>query len=191
MPLHCATYCFRNSEEIVALMGAQFQRHRGGIFRTQIVESDHPIMKGFGGFESWDETYVHHKHNEQNRLVLAYRVDDEGREPWTWVRTHGEGRVFYTAWGHDHRTWSNPGFHHLVERGIRWAAGQDPSSLPRYQQDLPFVPPQMTGQRTDKESVAFIDVGAKIPNYPPSQRWGSAGCTDVDDATPAVTTGVD
>ena len=34
----------------------------------------------------------------------------EGREPWTWVRTHGEGRVFYTAWGHDQRTWSNPGF---------------------------------------------------------------------------------
>ena len=30
-------------------------------------------MKGFRGFESWDETYVHHLHNEKNRTVLEYR----------------------------------------------------------------------------------------------------------------------
>ena len=44
-------------------------------------------------------------------------------EPWTWIRTQGKGRVFYTAWGHDQRTFGNPGFHNLVERGIRWAIG--------------------------------------------------------------------
>ena len=81
VPLHCATYCFRNSDDIVALMGAQFKRHGGQVFRTEITEVDHPIMRGFGGFESWDETYVHHLHNEKNRTVLAYRVDKEGREP--------------------------------------------------------------------------------------------------------------
>jgi type 1 glutamine amidotransferase len=110
VPLHCATYCFRNNDEIVALMGGQFKRHGVGTFRTKIVQADHPIMKGFGGFKSWDETYVHHLHNEKNRTVLAYRVDSSGREPWTWVRTHGKGRVFYTAWGHDGRTWGNAGF---------------------------------------------------------------------------------
>ncbi len=30
-----------------------------------------------------------------------------GREPWTWVRTHGKGKVFYTAYGHDERVWNN------------------------------------------------------------------------------------
>src|SRR5690625_5497657 len=78
-------------------------------------------MAGFDGFASWDETYVHQMHNQENRTVLSYR--DE--EPWTWVRAQGDGRVFYTAWGHDERTWQNPGFHELLERGIRWAAGQD------------------------------------------------------------------
>ena len=73
------------------------------------------------GFESWDETYVHAKHNEKDRTVLEYRAEASGKEPWTWVRTHGKGRVFYTAWGHDQRTWGNPGFQNLVERGIRWA----------------------------------------------------------------------
>ena len=51
------------------------------------------------------------------------------KEPWTWVRTQGKGRVFYTAWGHDQRTWSNPGFQNLVERGIRWATRRDPANV--------------------------------------------------------------
>ena len=47
------------------------------------------------------------------------RVDAEGREPYTWVRTQGKGRVFYTAFGHDERTWGNPGFQQLIEQGTR------------------------------------------------------------------------
>lgn len=172
VPLHCATYCFRNNDEVVALMGAQFKRHGTGVFRTELANQDHAIMKNFGGFESWDETYVHHLHNEKNRTVLAYRVDSEGREPWTWVRTHGAGRVFYTAWGHDQRTWSNPGFHNLVERGIRWASGDDPAKAGPYMEDLPFPIPKMTAPRNDVAKFEYVDVGAKIPNYPPSKRWG-------------------
>src|SRR5579864_8621038 len=132
VPLHCASYCFLNSPKYIALVGAQFQRHGTGVFRTKIAQPDDPIMKGFGGFESWDETYVHHKHNNADRVVLEYRAEGEGEEPWTWVRTEGKGRVFYTAWGHDERTWSNPGFQNLVERGIRWAARQDPGVVPEF-----------------------------------------------------------
>ena len=123
IPLHCASYCFLNSPKYVELVGAQFQKHGTGIFRTTIAEPNHPVMKGFKGFESWDETYVHTKHNEKDRTVLEYRVEGDRKEPWTWVRTHGKGRVFYTAWGHDERTWGNPGFQDLLERGIRWAVG--------------------------------------------------------------------
>ena len=172
VPLHCATYCFRNSSEVVALMGAQFQGHGTGVFRTEIAEPDHPIMNSFGGFESWDETYVHHLHNEKNRLVLSYRVDDEGREPWTWIRIHGAGRVFYTAWGHDQRTFGDPGFQNLVERGIRWAAGEDPAAAGPYLDDQPFPIPPMTEERTDVAPFEYVDVGANIPNYPPSRQWG-------------------
>src|SRR5262249_14615941 len=124
IPIHCASYCFLNSPKYIELVGAQFKSHGTGTFRTTIAEPDHPIMKGYKGFESWDETYVHTKHNDKDRTVLEYRVDKKGKEPWTWVRTHGKGRVFYTAWGHDAQTWTNPGFHELVERGIRWAVGR-------------------------------------------------------------------
>ena len=70
VPLHCATFCWRNNADMVALMGAQFQRHGGQVFTTQIAETDHPIMEGYGSFSSWDETYIHHLHNEKNRSVL-------------------------------------------------------------------------------------------------------------------------
>jgi type 1 glutamine amidotransferase len=70
IPLHCATFCWRNNAEMVKLMGAQFQRHGGQVFGTQIAEPTHPIMKDFSGFTSWDETYIHHLHNEENRTVL-------------------------------------------------------------------------------------------------------------------------
>jgi putative membrane-bound dehydrogenase-like protein len=156
VPIHCASYCFQNSDKLIALTGAQFQSHSTGVFRTRIAEPDHPIMKGFAGFESWDETYVHHRHNPQNRTVLSYRGD----EPWTWVRTQGKGRVFYTAWGHDERTWTKPGFQELIERGVRWAAGRE----------------VFTYQPTPgKDAKPFQYQPAKIAFYPPSSRRGNDG----------------
>lgn len=168
IPLHCASYCFRNSKACVALMGAQFQKHGTGVFRVTPAIKDHPITTGYGGFESWDETYVHHLHNEKDRTILEFRIEGDQKEPWTWVRNEGRGRVFYTAWGHDDRTWSNPGFHNLVERGIRWAVGDDPARVPAFH-DLP----EMTPFRTD---VAAFEYGSgKLPNYLNTKKWGEQG----------------
>ncbi|TWT66443.1 PVC-type heme-binding CxxCH protein [Allorhodopirellula solitaria] len=175
VPLHCASFCFRNQPDLVALMGAQFQRHGTGVFQAEIADPDHELMQGYGGFRSWDETYVHHLHNDANRTVLEYRVDEEGREPWTWIRTDGQGRVFYTASGHDGRTWNNAGFQNLVERGIRWAAGGDPAKAGNYLAERRFDAPEMTAPRTDVADAEFIDVGPEIPNYTPSDRWGVQG----------------
>lgn len=173
IPLHCASYCFLNSEKYIALVGAQFLRHGTGEFRTRIVDPEHPIMKGFDGFGSWDETYVHTKHNETDRTVLEIRADQQGFEPWTWVRTQGKGRVFYSAWGHDERTWGQPGFQNLVERGIRWAVGRDPQAAPRFADSQAFALPEITAFRKDVKPFEFIDVGPKIPIYPKGEKWGT------------------
>lgn len=164
IPLHCASYCFLNSPKYIELVGAQFLRHGTGTFRTTIAKADHPIMKGYRGFESFDETYVHTKHNDNDRTVLEYREDKKGKEPWTWVRTHGKGRVFYTAWGHDERTWGNEGFQELVERGIRWACGSDtPSPLGGEGRVRGNEPPKMTELR--KDVLPFKYAEAKVPLY--------------------------
>ena len=53
------------------------------------------------------------------------RVEGDHHEPWTWVKEFGKGRVFYTAYGHDERTWNNPGFHQLMKEGMLWAVGDE------------------------------------------------------------------
>ena len=120
--LHCAAGCFRDSQfdEYVDLLGAQFKSHGKGVFRAKIVNTEHPVMKGWDSFECWDETYEH-KRQGKDRVILQMR--DE--EPWTWVKTYGKGRVFYTASGHDHRCWDLPAFHDLVHRAIRWTANDE------------------------------------------------------------------
>ena len=80
VPLHCASYCFLNSPKYVALVGAQFKRHGTGVFSVSNVQPNHPIMKGFKGFKSWDETYVHARHNEKNRTLLETRKEGAAQE---------------------------------------------------------------------------------------------------------------
>ncbi len=161
VPLHCASFCFLNSPEYIALVGAQFQRHGTGQFETTVVDPDHPIIKGLEPFRTWDETYVHTKHNTKDRHVLQTRNDASGAEPWTWTREQGKGRVFYTAYGHDARTWGHPGFQDLIERGIRWAAnkGDVYDSRPRVANGL----------------KPFEYEPAEIPLYTPGARWGTLG----------------
>jgi uncharacterized protein len=168
IPVHCASFCFLNSPKYIELVGAQFQRHGTGIFRTTVADGEHPVAKGYRGFESWDETYVHTKHNDKDRTILEFRIEGDQKEPWTWVRTHGKGRVFYTAWGHDERTWSNPGFLNLIERGTRWACGFDPAVAPDYSDRLEYTP-----KRTDVKPFEYVD--ADIPFYPPNRRERGSG----------------
>ncbi|MGL4423524.1 MAG: ThuA domain-containing protein, partial [Gemmataceae bacterium] len=165
VPLHCASFCFTQSKAYVDLVGAQFRSHTTGVFRVKQSPGDHPILKGFESFASWDETYVHHRHNNTNRTVLETRTDGDLNEPWTWVRTHGKGRIFYTAWGHDHRTWSHPGFHNLVCRGTRWACGGNPADAGNYTDR-----PAMTAFAPDAKPFEFVP--AQLPFYPPGEKWG-------------------
>lgn len=163
VPLHCASYCFLNSPAYIALVGAQFQRHGMAEFDTKVVDPTHPVMKGLQAFHTRDETYVHHKHNTEGRRVLQTRAEGAGEEPWTWVRNEGKGRVFYTAYGHDTLTWGQPGFHDLLERGIRWAANKGDvfDSRPRVASGLKALP--------------YEEASSPIPQYLAGANWGAQG----------------
>jgi putative membrane-bound dehydrogenase-like protein len=123
IPLHSASFCFRNSPEVVELIGGQFKSHKYDSFPTVVVNAEHPVMQGITPFVTLDETYVHDKISAHIE-VLTERVEGDHREPYTWVRSYGNGRVFYTAYGHDQNTFRNQGFLDLVRNGILWAVGE-------------------------------------------------------------------
>jgi uncharacterized protein len=147
--IHSASFMFTDSEHYIPLIGGQFLRHGTGHFTAEVVQPRHPAIEGVAPFETWDETYVHTRHNPVNRTVLMERVDEDGREPYTWVRTQGKGRVFYTAYGHDERTWRQPMFHTLIEKGTLWAVGDQA---------------RRAWQQLKMPRVTYVE-GFDVPNY--------------------------
>ncbi|MCC5936810.1 MAG: ThuA domain-containing protein [Lunatimonas sp.] len=171
IPLHSASFCFRNSDWFVKAVGGQFKSHGVGDFTVDIIDASHPVMNGVSEFETWDETYVHSQLNP-DMTVLMERVEGDHREPWTWVREQGKGRVFYTAYGHDERTWSKPEFHQLVANGVMWAVGEKlakqvadyqiptpvftDADIPNYERRDP--PPQYQHPLSPEESMKLVQV---------------------------------
>ncbi|MFD2933078.1 PVC-type heme-binding CxxCH protein [Spirosoma flavum] len=162
IPVHCASYCFRNSTEYVdKVVGGQFWRHKMDTIQTHFTQPNNPIVAGLPSFKAYDETYLH-SHLQADNNVLAVRdikadqatdmaaANRPGakEEPYTWTRQYGKGRVFYTAYGHDERTWSQPGFQQLLERGILWAVGDAVKKL-----------------HDDLKPQPFAYSEAKLPNY--------------------------
>lgn len=131
--LHCASYCFRNSKELVKMMGGQFWRHTMDSIHIQNTLAQHPVLKDYQEIKTVDETYLHTLLQPDNvviqsRIIGADQAKDkpgQTLEPYTWVRKYGKGNVFYTAFGHDDLTWSTLGFQNLVEQGILWAVGPE------------------------------------------------------------------
>ena len=129
LPIHCASYCFRNSSEYVKMVGGQFWRHTMDTIETKTVQPDHEIMAGLKSFRAYDETYLHTKLQADNNILAVREIKADQfkdkpntkTEPYTWTRSYGKGRVFYTAYGHDENTWQNEDFHALILRGILWA----------------------------------------------------------------------
>ncbi|MEX2344566.1 MAG: PVC-type heme-binding CxxCH protein [Balneolaceae bacterium] len=153
--IHSASATFPESDAFINLVGGAFKAHGTGTFSVEHLDSGHPVLQGTTNFESWDETYVHMKHNP-DKTVLSVRVEGDHEEPWTWVRNQGDGRVFYTAWGHDGRTWGKEEFKKLIENGVRWTVGD-------WALEADFTPPTFT----------FGE--GELPYYPEGEPWGTVG----------------
>ncbi|MEA1784517.1 PVC-type heme-binding CxxCH protein [Arenibacter sp. GZD96] len=150
IPIHCASFCFRNSPEYVDMVGGQFMSHETGTFTTTIIDKAHPITENLEPFATWDETYVH-SNMAKDIKVLMEREEGGHKEPWTWVKEYGKGKVFYTAYGHDERTWNQPGFQHLIKEGILWAV--DANAKKNWEAFVKDMPKLLYEER------------ANIPNY--------------------------
>lgn len=132
LPIHCASFCFRNSEEYVKMVGGQFWRHTMDTIQANIVQPQNPILKDISGIKAFDETYLHSHLQADNNVLMTRDIKadqtkdrpDAKTEPYTWTRQYGQGRVFYTAYGHDERTWTNPDFLKLLENGIIWSVDE-------------------------------------------------------------------
>ena len=207
LPIHCASYCFRNSSEYVKMVGGQFWKHTMDSITTKTLQPEHPIMKGLQPFTAYDETYLHSQLLGDNNVLAEREIKADQKkdrsspatESYTWTRSYGKGKVFYTAYGHDERTWNQPGFQSLIYNAILWSVNEDAlnafnarnpkpfeyksANLPNYEQ-RPGVQYQQLAL-TPEESMKHIQVPvdfnlelfAAEPNvmHPIAMSWDERG----------------
>jgi type 1 glutamine amidotransferase len=122
---------FRGSIDYQWMVGGQFVAHPDGIKEhvVHVVRPDDPIMAGIADFTVTSEQY--YMLVDPRNEVLATTAHRSVSAPWTngvvmpyvWKKRHGEGRVFFSALGHQaHEFTDVPEQLEITLRGMAWAA---------------------------------------------------------------------
>ena len=133
--VHSATDTLYEWAEYGALIGGYFDGHPWHqSVRIDVADPSDALVSFLGdAFDIKDEIYQIRDFDEQGSRVLL-RLDgksvDLNREgvhqrsygwPLAWTRSYGEGRVFYTALGHEQAVWRDPRYQQLLLNAIRWS----------------------------------------------------------------------
>lgn len=122
--IHSAADSFRDDPDYRNLVGGWFITHpRYRQYQVSIADPNHPITQGIDEeFLVTDEQYI--TDYDPRVHVLATALWKGGAMPVAWTKSHGKGRVYYLALGHDPASCENPKFRELLLRGTFWAAGR-------------------------------------------------------------------
>ncbi|MEM0965864.1 MAG: ThuA domain-containing protein [Verrucomicrobiota bacterium] len=143
VPVHGAIVMQNNSEPFCEMIGGAFAFHpKQTIVTGKVVDSSHPITSAFeaGEFHHKDEPYLFKGayYDFDFRPLLEMElpdVDQEVRdqvflrngEPIkryiSWIRSHGEGRVFYCGPAHNAQSFEDPELLQFILNGIQYALG--------------------------------------------------------------------
>lgn len=141
--IHSTANTFQNYPAFGEMLGAYYDRRPWRTrenpqtkVRVKVEDRTHPATRHFAeSFEITDDIYQFKKF-DRRKVQLLLSLDPSSLDltnpkvnradksfPVSWAKTHGKGRVFYTALGDWEETWIDPRYRtHLIE-GIRWAMG--------------------------------------------------------------------
>jgi uncharacterized protein len=133
---------FRNAPDYQFMTGGQWVAHPGGKLDYEVnfvsAHSSDPVIAGLEDFQINSEQY--YMHVDPSNIVLA-TTTFQGVEdaPWTkgcvmpavWKRTYGQGKIFYSALGHETRDFDVPQVPELALRGSLWASRRSPAQSPQ------------------------------------------------------------
>jgi uncharacterized protein (TIGR03437 family) len=137
---HSATDTLYGWLEYGELIGGYFDGHPWVQEVTVDVEDpDHPATRHLApSFRLLEEIYQFRSFS-RDRVRVLQTLDTstvnlqapgvtrtDGDFALTWVRNYGQGRVFYTAFGHFDETWRDAGFRTMLRNALLWLAGEIP-----------------------------------------------------------------
>ena len=139
---HAASDNFGGHPACRDIVGGIFAGHpwnAGGTWAFKLDDPGHVLNAAFEGKGFWhqDEIYQYASDSYQgpdvlrvlvsldmNQEAVSGRIDDGPREvPVSWLRRAGDGRVFYTNFGHREETYASPAILRHMLDGIQYALG--------------------------------------------------------------------
>jgi type 1 glutamine amidotransferase len=138
--IHSATDTFYKWPEYRKLIGGYFNEHPWHqTVRIEVVDPSDPLVSFLGTcLQIADEIYQIRDFDERESHVLL-RLDEASVDltrgnvhprhygwPLAWTRAYGQGRVFYTALGHEEAVWRDPRYQRLLLNAILWAIRRSP-----------------------------------------------------------------
>jgi len=136
--VHSATDAFYTKwPEYGEMMGGYFAGHPFHKISVKLDDPASPINAVFGGkgFEFSDEIYTFKDPYSRDKLHILLSIDWENAHitkqgtrqdndyALSWIREFGKGRVFYCAFGHEHRVFWNPTILQHYLAGIQYILG--------------------------------------------------------------------
>jgi uncharacterized protein len=133
--VHSAADTFYAWPDYLDLIGGVFNGHPWHqSVRIEVVDSGDPLVAFLGNsLQIEDEIYQISDFDHRGSHVLL-RLDsssvDLGRPgvhrrfygwPLAWTRSYGQGRVFYTALGHEASVWLDPRYQQVLANAILWS----------------------------------------------------------------------
>jgi type 1 glutamine amidotransferase len=138
--VHSATDTFYAWPDYLDLIGGYFDGHPWHqVVTIEVADAADPVVALLGNsLQLNDEIYQISDFDYRGSRVLL-RLDqssvDLGRTgvhqrfygwPPAWKRSFGEGRVFYTALGHEASVWQDPRYQRLLTNAVLWSTRRSP-----------------------------------------------------------------
>jgi len=137
---HTGNAAFYQWPEFGEMMGGYFDNHPWGVWEGNVVVEapDFPAMHHFPlTFKATEEFYVlRDKPYSRDKVRVLAHVDTSGLDlkrpeyhrkdadmPVALARMYGQGRTFWSTFGHTSDTWDNPDIQKMYLEAIKWAMG--------------------------------------------------------------------
>ncbi|MEM1443834.1 MAG: ThuA domain-containing protein [Verrucomicrobiota bacterium] len=136
---HGATDCNKKIPEYIEMVGGAFYGHPWGPKNTVTItveEPEHGLIKGVFDdpeFEFHDEIYEFNKFSKDKvRVLMSLNIEKSDQPvktmktdyvPIAWLKKYGEGRVFFSSFGHAEKTWSHEQFIKFLIPALQYAVG--------------------------------------------------------------------
>lgn len=125
--LHHALLAWENWDywdQVIGYSERNFSYAPGLKLKIEVADDQHPVTKGFAGFETVDEGYKLHGEHDGQGTILLTTDHEKAMQEVAWAREHGKSRVFCLSLGDDKAAQDNPGFREILRRGIVWTSGK-------------------------------------------------------------------